>query len=422
MSGNYFGKYHIFRDPVHGFIEVYDRELDIINTKAFQRLRRIKQLALTHYVYHGANHTRFGHSIGVMAVSDRIFQIVTHKDKYNKKVLHWTKTPVEVRKRRVLLRLVALLHDVGHTPFSHVGEKFLPGGINHEDFTAKVIREDGEIGQIIDEVEKNEGVGREDLAQFFEGRKPDQLIQQICMGPLDADKIDYLHRDSLFAGVHYGKFDYERLIHKMCVVLHKENGDPTIAVEEGGEHAAEAMIMARFSMFQQVYFNRTRRIYDKHLQNFIHETLEDGAFPRDVEEFMKFDDAYFESHFSRANKGDDLSYSFRALAFREHFKAVRHTAKYPVPIEVRLFRKNFEELKSKYSDLILDDATQAPHNWEEEDKVIFIELKDGSDIKDLESFGTYLTSIKPIRKHRIYSPPGETFAKVQKECEAKKWK
>ena len=121
-----------FRDPIHGFIEVRQRELEIINTRAFQRLRNIKQLAMTYYIYPGAEHTRFGHSLGVMHLVTRAFRsaIEGYEEEFPEpKRAHYEQ----------ILRLIALTHDIGHAPFSHASESVFPSGVEHEDFTVEIV-------------------------------------------------------------------------------------------------------------------------------------------------------------------------------------------------------------------------------------------------------------------------------------------
>ena len=133
-----------YRDPIHGFIKVRKHENEIINTRPFQRLRNVKQLAMTHYVYHGAEHSRFGHSIGVMHLVTRAFNsaIQGYDENFPEEKREWYEQ---------ILRLIALTHDLGHPPFSHASESVLPDNLEHEDFTEKIITET-EIADIINKI------------------------------------------------------------------------------------------------------------------------------------------------------------------------------------------------------------------------------------------------------------------------------
>ena len=140
------------RDPIHGFIIYNGLEKEIINSKPFQRLRHIKQLAFTDYVYPGATHTRFAHSLGVMEFATKIFDILVRKQgDVLKKGFGWNDG--DIQRNRQLLRLSALLHDVGHAPFSHASESLFSNGQKHEDYSVKIIRET-QIGNIIDQYSK----------------------------------------------------------------------------------------------------------------------------------------------------------------------------------------------------------------------------------------------------------------------------
>lgn len=203
------------RDPVHGFIYLNETEMKIVNTPVFQRLRYIRQLAFTHMVYPGAEHSRFAHSMGVMEFATRMFDTLMMKDLAKKK--NWS--DVHVKRNRQLLRLAALLHDTGHAPFSHASEDLLHG-VKHEEISRRFILADP-IRPLINEFKKELGITAHDVASFFsaENIEPDiVLLKEIFAGEIDADKLDYLYRDSLFTGVHYGRFDYQRLIQSLCLI------------------------------------------------------------------------------------------------------------------------------------------------------------------------------------------------------------
>ena len=172
-----------FRDPIHGFVEVYPHERRIIDTIEFQRLRRIHQLGLTHYVYHGAEHTRFGHAIGVMHLAGRAVEnLMDDNIELVRDTLQWSRQKEQDEKRRLiyLARLAGLLHDVGHAPFSHTGEdRLFSEGDNHENHGAEIIRH-SEIGKIIDSdsVCQNLGVSKDEVANLIVGKI--NFISRVC--------------------------------------------------------------------------------------------------------------------------------------------------------------------------------------------------------------------------------------------------
>ncbi len=291
-----------FRDPVHGFIDVTEEEKRIIDSPPFQRLRNIKQLATTNLVYHGAEHTRFGHSIGVMHLVSKTFDSVVRK---NPKLFssREKENSILCLYYRQILRLIALTHDLGHAPFSHASEELFPQKKRHEDYTREIILHT-EIGQYINEIgvefQKKYGDGYkitpEIIWMIYNGdafeadyRTPDfQFLQGFMDGELDCDKMDYLLRDSKFCGVSYGKYDLERFISTLTV--YKTSSMMKLAIEKGGIQALEEFVLARYFMFIQVYFHKTRRYFDKQLVRALKAVLPHGRYPEALEEFLQWDD------------------------------------------------------------------------------------------------------------------------------------
>ncbi|MDR2355445.1 MAG: HD domain-containing protein [Clostridiales Family XIII bacterium] len=296
-----------FRDPIHGFIELSDLELKIVDAPAFQRLRNIKQLATTYLVYHGAEHTRFGHSLGVMHLVTRAFaSALENYKKANKKDLF---DPVKTAWYAQILRLIALVHDLGHAPFSHASEVLFDDGTEHEDFTRKIICE-SEIAQYIGEIgvafRKKHGLGSEydispELLWLIYGERNPELdaryvlpdykfLKSFMDGELDCDKMDYLLRDSYYCGVNYGKYDLSRLTASLSVYRDERDRVMRLAVERGGLHAFEEFVIARYFMFIQVYFHKTRRYLDKLLAENISEILPGSKYPAEIAEYLQWDD------------------------------------------------------------------------------------------------------------------------------------
>lgn len=288
---------------MHGFILYDDMERALINSRPFQRLRRIKQLATTYLLYPGAVHTRFEHSLGVMDLATRIFDLLVLKHRAELEVALGLSDHADTKRLRRILRLAALLHDIGHAPFSHGPESLLPGG--HEQMTKRLI-EEGEIQQLVEDGFYQAGIKVKDILPVAIGPKESQkaglelsaqsqFLTEIITGTFGADRIDYLLRDSLHTGVKYGQFDADRFIHTLAFIAHPETGDPMVALEKGGVHAAEGLLLARYFMFQQVYFHKVRRIYDHHLTQFVTELLEGKGFPvTDLNAYLLWDDALVE--------------------------------------------------------------------------------------------------------------------------------
>ena len=287
-----------YRDPIHGFIEVSEGEDKIINSKPFQRLRNIKQLAMTYLVFHGAEHTRFGHSLGVMFLVTKAFDSAVKNGngdyKFSDSKREWYKQ---------ILRIIALTHDLGHAPFSHASEAVFPEGLEHEDFTEKIIKETcianfiREIGADFKAKHGSEfDITPELICDIYMGREAGEkseftFLKSFMDSEMDCDKMDYLLRDSMFCGVNYGKFDIERLICSLTIYKQEgEGGRPRLAILNGGVQSFEEFVLARYFMFVQVYFHRTRRYFDIMLANALQQVLPNGRYPDSVQEYLKWDD------------------------------------------------------------------------------------------------------------------------------------
>lgn len=242
----------VLRDPIHSYIHV-DLQVvwDCINAKEFQRLRRIHQLGGNFQVYHTAEHSRFAHSLGVYEIVRRMVNEVSELSE----VLS------EYEKATVML--AGLLHDIGHGPFSHAFEAI--SSVKHEEFTERVILEDTEIHRILSEVNPNLP---KEVASIISYTHPNEYLNQIVSGQLDADRMDYLLRDAYFTGTSYGNFDLERVIRTLRVK------DKKIVVKESGIHTVEDYIMARYHMYWQVYYHPVARSYESILTMLFHRMKE----------------------------------------------------------------------------------------------------------------------------------------------------
>jgi HD superfamily phosphohydrolase len=432
VVGNYFGKYHIFRDPIHGFIKVYDIERRIVDTSVFQRLRRIKQLGTTYLVYHGADHTRFAHSLGVMELADRVFNTIVEKDRIGDKIVEWTSDRVQVEKKRALIRLVALLHDIGHPAFSHVGEKdlFKPG-VSHKHYSAKIIMGHPELRSVLESQEiKEMDITPDKLSDFILGRYPDPILQQIVDGPLDVDKMDYLWRDSYFTGVHYGRFDIDRLIHTLLIAELRQQ--PVLGIEEGGILAAEGLILARYYMFLQVYFHDIRRAYDFHLSDFLKLVLPEGRYPEDLQDYLVYDDFYVVHLLHEAMKGnDEKSEKAKPMVKRKHYKPIHYkelrnpiTAKW----EKEKFYENAEHLRndSKFKDIDfrIDVASEAPNKFAEEGEDFIYKVEDESVPPRYKNINYKTDLLKNLGKFdilRLYCPDSPILEEIKSHLRTMQW-
>lgn len=282
------------RDPIYGFVKLTGAEIDIINTPTFQRLRDIRQLAMGHMVYPGANHTRFEHSIGCVHVSTNMLELLKEREGKNKRPTFQQAFSADEQgydRGKKILRLASLLHDVGHPPFSHSGEGLLPEGMSHEVMSVKMIR-DTEIAECIHAHYETAGISVEDviavatrpsLAKSVEYRGSWNLfLNQILTGELGSDRIDYLLRDAHHSGQMGGKFDYVKLLNAMTVLQQPERDGEAwvLGLDEGGWLVAEQMVVARYMMYVALYFHKTKRIYEIHLEDFMREYLPKRCLPR----------------------------------------------------------------------------------------------------------------------------------------------
>lgn len=344
-------EFHELRDPIHVFIRMDSDERNVLNSRPFQRMRHIHQLALTSLVYPGATHRRFEHSLGVMELASRVYDVITSSGNLHKDVREFVPAS-EDKKRywRKALRMAALCHDVGHLPFSHAAEKeLLPADWNHERLTVDIIRS-AEMRKIweamtpplkVDDIVKL-AVGEKELSKFESTiYEPwESILAEIITGDsFGVDRIDYLLRDSYHAGVAYGKFDHYRLIDTLRILPKK--GDKTkkssgshsdggveeelgamLGIDEGGIHSAEALLLARYFMYTQLYFHPVRRIYDIHLKEFLKEWLPDGSFPTSTDKLLEITDNEVTAGFLAAARDATLPGHLPAkrLVQRDHLR------------------------------------------------------------------------------------------------------
>jgi len=261
------------RDPLHGTIVLSGLEEKILDTPQMQRLRGIRQLAMAYLVYPGANHTRFEHSIGTLALADRMCKELSLSENKTEKV-----------------RMTALLHDVGHSAFSHEAEAVLSHylGGNHEQIGKKMILT-GELSDIV-----SESFSAKEIASLHE-----TPLGEIIASDIGADRMDYLLRDSHYTGVAYGVVDCDRIA--SSVVLTKKG----LAIRERGLEAAESLLVARFTMFSTVYLHKTVRIASRMLQRAITLALEDGTL--DAQASLCFSDSQMLDALCNSKKGGEYA-------------------------------------------------------------------------------------------------------------------
>jgi|SRR5579884_219295 len=411
-------KTYEIRCPVYGFVTLNDWEWQIISQPAYQRLRRIRQLGWTDYIFPGAMHTRFEHSLGVMHMATMLYEGIVERSRdilrselgYNDDGL---------RRHKALVRLAALLHDVGHSPFSHAAEELFPyrnpgagERYQHEHYSAEIVRRHFEDTIKHHPLNTNYDFSAEDIANLLEG-KPEAgnalFWRDVIASQLDADRLDYLLRDSLHCGVSYGRYDWARLVHTIVAVPPTEQGGPRVGVLEGGWHAAEGMIVARYFMFTQVYFHKTRVIYDHHLQKALTEILPKGLFPEPkpetIDRYLDWDD-WRVLGLLRQEKGGEHG---RRLASRDHFREIIHTSE--TPSEDDLVRLG--QWRHALGDLLAAEMP-AEKSWYKAGPADIQILADTpkSEVKPLSTYSSVVRNMKPIAQVRLYARPENRAAAI----------
>lgn len=358
---------HEIRDPIHVFVRMDNHEREVLDSRPFQRLRHIHQLALTYLVYPAATHKRFEHCLGVMDLASRVFDVITHPDNVTDKIrdlLPPLKNPDERQYWRRALRMAALCHDIGHLPFSHAAEKeLLPDGWDHERLTRELIASD-EMQKIWQNI--TPPLRCEDIVKLTVGPKKakdlefsdwETILSEVIVGDaFGVDRMDYLLRDSHHIGVAYGKFDHYRLIDTLRILPMPPQGNEgsseelALGVEEGGIQSAEALLLARYFMYSQVYFHPVRRIYDIHLGDFLKKWLPGGSFPTDIQGHLAFTDnevtaALLEAAYDEKNSGHVPA---RQIVQREHLKLLYERNPDDVKINPEAGKAIFEALCDKF--------------------------------------------------------------------------
>ncbi|CAI2566792.1 hypothetical protein AKUH3B110M_02910 [Apilactobacillus kunkeei] len=320
----------VFRDPVLNYIYVQHQViLDLINTKEFQRLRRIKQLGPASYTFHGAEHSRFTHSLGVYEITRRICDgfLRNYPSKASGDGL-WDDS------QRLVALCAALLHDIGHGAYSHTFEHIF--GTNHEAITQEIITsEKTEVNQVLSKISPS---FPKEVASVIDHTYPNKQVVQMISSQCDADRMDYLLRDAYNTGANYGNFDLTRILR---VMRPYEGG---ICFEINGMHAVEDYIISRLQMYMQVYFHPVSRSMEVILSHLLQRAKELASqldkndrltphllmpfFKNDftIDDYLKLDDGVLNTYFINWIDSDDKILSDLADRFinRKPLKSVEY--------------------------------------------------------------------------------------------------
>ena len=415
--------FHEIRDPIYVFIRYDSAERDVIDSKPFQRLRHIHQLAMTHLLYPGATHRRFEHSLGVMELSSRVFDIITSSKNISSEFNEVLEDAFVDDKKsywRRVLRMAALCHDLGHIPFSHATEDLLPDGLKHENLTYEIILSE-QMRSIWDNM--TPPLRAEDIAKLAVGPGVikdltfslwEALLSEIIVGnAFGADRIDYLLRDSHHAGVMYGKFDHYRLIDTLRIIKKSEdNEEPTLGIEYGGIHSAEALLLARYFMFTQVYLHPIRIIYDIHLADFLKEWLEGGTYNTELDSFLNMTDnevtvALLDAARNSTHNGH--SHAIRIIN-RDHFRILYERNPQDMDLHLEPGRVIYEATLKEFGD---GTAKHKRYSKESGALVFPVGTRDGRVVSSLEISET-LKTVPPAAIDFV-------FIDIAKREPAQKW-
>lgn len=390
------------RDPIHEYIHVdYQVIWDAINSKEFQRLRRIHQMGTSYQVYHTAEHSRFSHSLGVYEIIRRMVYEVKGLNEYLNEY------------EKITIMLAGLCHDLGHGPFSHFFESVIKP--NHEKISAKILLEDTDIHSIL--VKYDQDLAR-NIVSVLDHTHPNKVLTRMISSQLDADRMDYLLRDAYFTGTSYGHFDLERILRTLRVVDHQ------LVVKESGVHSVEDYIMARYHMYWQVYYHPTSRSIEAILYAFFNRLKDlmnqDNAYSSkypmfkfimnegeiSIEEHYKLDETscFYGFQCAQADEDNILSDFAHRILERKLFDYV------DVKSSSDYENKKKELIELGYNTdyyLYLDKAEKRPYSpYSEDDSQIMILMPDKS-IKELSQVSVIVSAIvfgKQKTENKIFFP------------------
>lgn len=398
----------VFKDPVHRYIHVRDKLIwDLIGTSEFQRLRRIRQLGTTYLTFHGAEHSRFNHSLGVYEIVRRIVDDVFRgRAEWNEE-------------ERMLVLCAALLHDLGHGPFSHSFEKVFH--LDHEDFTRAIILGDTEVNKVLSKVGKD---FPKNVAEVIAKTYPNKQVVSLISSQIDADRMDYLQRDAYYTGVSYGHFDMERILRVM------RPREDQVVIKQSGMHAVEDYIMSRYQMYWQVYFHPVTRSAEVILTKILHRAKqlhqEYYTFKQEpthfysifedelsLKDYLKLDESVILFYFQAWQEESDpvLSDLCNRFMNRNLFKYVEF---HPTNEQMMKLMELTSLFKKAGIDpdyyLVVDSSSDLPYDFyrpgEEEERLPIHLLKTNGDLRELSRESEIVDAISGKRRtdHKLYFP------------------
>jgi HD superfamily phosphohydrolase len=325
-------------DPIHRFIELDAGEVALLSSPVVQRLRRLRQLGVAYLAFPSAEHSRFSHALGALAIGTRAFDALrAHSpDAFD--------SERDFAAQRRLLRASLLLHDLGHGPFSHSCEAVL--GVRHELRTEAILA----LPQLREALAAIEVDANAALGLIVGAPDADPVLRELVSGPnLDADRMDYLLRDTYFTGVAGGVWDAEQLIASLRVL--DVDGRPQLGVDGRGVVALESFVLARYMMFATVYFHHTSRAFERVLQQVLRLLWPDPRALDDIDEFLAWDDFRVIDDI-RPMAGDEA----RALRERRTFYGL--AAEFNAERDLQAFERCEHALRERWGDAVWSDSQE----------------------------------------------------------------
>lgn len=378
----------VFRDPLYGYITVdYKLISDLIDSKEVQRLRRIRQLSGVSMVFQTAEHSRFTHSLGVYQMANLVLINVEGMNEISEY-------------EKLVFLCSALLHDIGHGPYSHAFEHVIEK--NHEEMTVNIIKsEKSSVNKIL----SISDTLADDIASVISHNGKFPLIESLVSSQLDVDRMDYLSRDAYFTGAAYGHIDYFRILRSMKMV------DNKLLVRASGVHSIESYLMSRYHMYFQVYYHPVARAYEcllegiyNRIKDLVKENIEIDANIssfinvlngcNDILEYINLDDAYVNGFIKQLTKSNDHVLKTLATAFenRHLFKFVE-LANDPDPDFLDNLAKKYDNPNGKYyyKNTVVSQVAYS-HSKKTDIMDIKVLLPDGS-IKSLDKYSPIIKSL-----------------------------
>jgi hypothetical protein len=326
-------------DPIHHFIELDDREIALLDTAPMQRLRRLRQLGLAYLAFPAAEHSRFGHALGALAMGERVIESLRRHDE------GYFADEADYLAQRRLLRVSLLLHDIGHGPFSHACEAVL--GVQHEERTKAILA----LPEIANAIERADV----DIAAVVElitgdAATPYPVLRELVSGPnLDSDRMDYLLRDAYFTGVVNGRYDSDQLVGSLRIL--DRAGAPVLGVDSRGLVALESFLLARYMMFSTVYFHHTTRQYERTLQEALRAIWRDPRALDPVVTFLAWDDF-------RVLDAMRASTDRFGTAIRNRDSLYALVAEFNAEADSQTFQMCYAQMRARYGDAVWADSQE----------------------------------------------------------------